>query len=65
MPARGGGTNESIENPLGTVITIFVVVAPAFSVGHREAVELELARQGHRRTDPRVGGRGRGQGKRR
>ncbi len=29
----GGGTNESIPNPLGTVITILDVVKPAFSVG--------------------------------
>jgi hypothetical protein len=29
----GGGTNESIPNPAGTVITIVVVVTPLFSVG--------------------------------
>jgi hypothetical protein len=29
----GGGTNESIPNPDGTVNTTFVVLAPLFSVG--------------------------------
>jgi hypothetical protein len=29
----GGGTNESIPKPVGTVITIVLVVTPAFSVG--------------------------------
>jgi hypothetical protein len=29
----GGGTKESIEKPLGTVITTFVVVKLLFSVG--------------------------------
>ena len=28
-----GGTNESMPNPAGTVITRFVVVRPLFSVG--------------------------------
>ncbi len=29
----GAGTNESIENPLGSVSSTWVVVAPDFSVG--------------------------------
>jgi len=29
----GGGTNESIPKPDGTVITILDVVSPVFSVG--------------------------------
>ena len=33
VPARGGGTNESIPNPSGTVMTIFDVVTFSFSVG--------------------------------
>ncbi len=29
----GGGAKESMPNPAGTVMTIFVVVTPLFSVG--------------------------------